>query len=34
MIILEDKIRDFKNIFKGLQRAHGCTKGGPSNNNG
>ena len=34
MIILEDRIKDFKNIFKGLQRAHGCTKVGPSNNNG
>ena len=34
MIILEDKIKDFKNIFKGLQRAHGCTKVGPTNNNG
>ena len=34
MIILEDKIKDFKNIFKGLQRAHGCTKVGPSNSNG
>ena len=25
---------EFKNIFKGLERAHGCTKVGPSNNNG
>ena len=27
-------IDKFKNIFKGLERAHGCTKVGPSNNNG
>ena len=27
-------IEKFKNIFKGLERAHGCTKVGPANNNG
>ena len=27
-------IEKFKNIFKGLERAHGCTKVGPTNNNG
>ena len=25
---------EFKNIFKGLERAHGCTKVGPTNNSG
>jgi len=27
-------IEKFKDIFKGLERAHGCTKVGPDNNDG
>ena len=31
--MIEDRIRNFKNIFKGLERAHGCTKvSGPGEN--
>jgi len=32
--MIEDRIRNFRDIFKGLKRAHGCTKIGPINNNG
>jgi len=32
--MIEDRIKKFKNIFKGLERAHGCTKVGPISNSG
>ena len=31
--MIEDRIRNFRDIFKGLERAHGCTKvSGPTEN--